>query len=160
VAEPIIKKLYVNPDGTATFICPNCGCARRESAEQYKDHKGSIKIECPCTNVYEIELEFRKYYRKETYLEGIYYRSAHSDDWGKMVVKNLSMGGCGLETINTCTLVEGEEIKLEFMLDGRRGITIRKKAVVTEIEGRYVGCKFSQPPGFVDPDLGFFLKAN
>jgi hypothetical protein len=160
MAETFIKKLYVNIDGTITFICPNCGLARRGFADQYKDHKGSIKIECPCTNVYEIQLEFRKYYRKETALEGIYYRSAHSGDWGKMVVKNLSMGGCGFETINTCTLVQGEEIKLEFVLDRGRDITIRKKAVVTEMEGRYVGCKFSQPPGFVDPDLGFYLKAN
>ncbi|MEN6320637.1 MAG: PilZ domain-containing protein [Syntrophaceae bacterium] len=155
-----MKKLYVAADGTVTFICPKCGSMVKEPAQKYKDHKGSLKVECSCSHSYEVQLEFRKFYRKETNIAGLYMRSSHAGDWGKMVVKNLSMGGCGFETWKKSTLVQGEEIKLEFKLDNTRGSIIKKKAVVCEVDGQYVGCKFAEPPGAYDPDLGFYLKIN
>jgi hypothetical protein len=159
MAENAIKKIYVNPDGKVTFICPRCGSAQRESVEKYKDHKGSIKVECTCMNVYEVKLELRKFYRKEIYLDGLYFRSSHSGDWGKMVVRNLSMEGCGFETMKmNSLLVTGEEIKVEFALDDRRNSTVRKKAIILKVEGRNVGCKFLDPPGSYNPELGFYLK--
>ena len=156
--KTLIKKIYVNPDGTVTFICPKCNCARRESAEQYKDYRGSLRIECTCTNVYEVQLEFRKFYRKEIYLDGLYFISSRPGDWGKMVVRNLSVEGCGFETMKKNNLVAGEEIKVEFMLDDNRNSMIRQKAVVMVSEGQYVGCKFSRPPSLADPDLSFYLR--
>jgi hypothetical protein len=153
-----IKKLYVAADGTATFICPKCGLARKETVQQYRDNKGPIKINCTCSNIYEVQLEFRKFYRKETHIDGLYIRSSRAGDWGKMVVKNLSMGGCGFETMRASTLVRGEEIKIEFVLDDRKGATIKKKAIVTYIAVNYIGCRFSEPPGSYDADLGFYLK--
>jgi hypothetical protein len=153
-----IKKLYVAADGTVTFICPKCGSARKENAQKYKEHKGPVKIDCTCTNAYEVQIEFRKFYRKETHLDGLYLRSSHTGDWGKMVIKNLSMGGCGFKTLKTTTLVPGEEIKIEFTLDDRTAAPIKKKAIVLEVDGQYVGCKFSGPPGSYDADLGFYMK--
>ena len=68
------------------------------------------------------------------------------------------MGGCGFETLKISTLARGEEIKVEFTLDNIRGSMIKKKAVVVEVAGRYVGCKFSESPGAYDADLGFYMK--
>jgi hypothetical protein len=158
MTDTSIKKIYMHPDGTVTFICPKCNSARRESAEQYKYHKGSLRIECTCTNIYEVQLEFRKFYRKETRLDGLYFRSSHPDDWGKMVVRNLSVEGCGFETMKKNNLVAGEEIKVEFTLDDHRNSMIRQKAVVLVSEGNFVGCRFSRPPNLVDPDLAFYLR--
>jgi len=158
VTETDIKKLYVDPTGMVTFICPKCGESRKESAEQYKDQTGTIKVECKCSNVYEVQLEFRKSFRKETFLDGLYYRASHSGDWGKMVVRDLSLGGCRFETSKAHLLDLGEEIKLEFVLDDPRRSNIRKKAVVSVVEGRLVGCKFSDPPGSIDSELGFYLR--
>jgi hypothetical protein len=158
MTETEIKKLYVSPDGMVTFICPKCGNARKESVLQYKDSKVPVKVDCICTNVYEVKLEFRKFYRKETNLVGFYVRSSQSKDWGKMVVKNLSMGGCGAETSKTCTLVRGEEINLEFTLDDRKRSKIKKKAVVVALKEQYIGCRFCASPGSFDADLGFYLR--
>jgi hypothetical protein len=141
-----------------TFICPKCGATRKESVQKNRDKKDSLKVECSCSHFYEVQLEFRKFYRKETHINGLYIRPSHAGDWGKMVVKNLSMGGCGFETSNISTLARGEEIKVEFTLDNLRGSTIKKKAVVVEVSGRYVGCKFSESPGAYDADLGFYMK--
>jgi hypothetical protein len=153
-----IKKLYVAADGTVTFICLKCGAARKESVQQYKDHKDPIKINCPCSNICEVQLEFRKHYRKETHIGGMYLRSSNGGHWGHMIIKNLSMVGCGFETWKTPTLLPGEEIKLEFVLDDHRRSMIKKKAIVHKVRGHYVGCQFSELPGAYNADLGFYLK--
>ena len=158
MTEDTVKTLYVDKDGMVTFICPKCGESRRESVVQYKDQTDAIKVECKCTNVYEVRLEFRKSFRKETSLDGLYFRTDQPGDWGKMIVKDLSLGGCRFETVKTHLLDRGEVIKIEFVLDDARRSTIRKKAVVFDIEGRSVGCKFSDPPGYIDSELGFYLR--
>jgi hypothetical protein len=158
VTETAIKKLYVDKDGVVTFVCPKCSESQRESVAQYKDQTGNIKVECKCSNVYEVQLEFRKSFRKETFLDGLYYRASHPGDWGKMTIRDLSLGGCRFETSKAHLLDLGEEIKLEFVLDDPRRSNIRKKAVVSAIEGRLVGCKFSDPPGSIDSELGFYMR--
>jgi predicted RNA-binding Zn-ribbon protein involved in translation (DUF1610 family) len=158
VTETAIKKLYVDKDGIVTFVCPKCGESRKESMAQYKDQTGTIKLECKCTNICEIQLEFRKTFRKETSLDGLYFRTSHPGDWGKMFVRDLSLGGCRFETMKAHLLDPGEEIKLEFVLDDVRRSTIRKNAVVFDIAGRNIGCKFSDPPGSIDSELGFYLR--
>ena len=158
MTETASEILYVDKDGMVTFICKKCGESRRESAEKYKNQTGSIKIECKCKNVCEVWLEFRKSFRKETCLDGSYYQTSRPDDCRKMTVRNLSLWGCRFEMIKACTLAPGEEILVEFVLDDRKGSTIKKKAVVIYVQGYHVGCKFSVPPGSIDSELGFYLR--
>jgi hypothetical protein len=160
VTETAIKKLYVDQNGMVTFICPKCGESRREFVEQYKDQTRSIKIECKCTNVCEVQLEFRQSFRKETSLDGIYFRTSHPGDWRQMIVKDLSFWGCKFETMKACTLVPGEEIRVQFVLDNPRRFTIKKKAVVLDVKGCDVGCKFSVLPDIIDSELGFYLRKS
>jgi len=157
LTEDAVKTFYVE-SGTVTFICPKCNESQRESAEQYKDQTGTIKVECKCKNVYEVRLEFRKSYRKETSLDGLYFRTVQSGEWGKMIVRDLSLGGCKFETMKAHLLERGEAIKIEFVLDDARRATIKKRAVVFDIDGRSIGCKFSDPPGYIDSELGFYLR--
>lgn len=160
MTETAIKKLYVDKDGTVTFVCPKCGESRKESVMQYKDQAGTIKVECNCTNIIEVQLEFRNTFRKETSLDGLYFRTSRPDEWGKMIVRDLSLGGCRFETMKAHLLDRQEEIKLEIVLDDARRSTIRKRAVVFYIDGRNVGCKFSDPPGSIDSELGFYLRKS
>ena len=158
MTENTVKTFYVDKDGMVTFICPKCNESRRESAAQYMNQTETIRVECKCSNIYEVRLEFRKAYRKETSLDGLYFRTNESGEWGKMIVKDLSLGGCRFETVKTHLLEKGEVIRIEFVLDDARGATIKKNAVVFDVEGRSVGCKFSQPPGHIDSELGFYLR--
>ena len=160
MTETAIKKLYVNKDGMVTFVCPKCNEARKESAVQYKDQTGTMKFECKCTNVCEVRLEFRQSFRKETFLDGIYFRISHPGDLRKMIVRDLSLLGCRFETMKAHLLDQGEEIKLEFVLDDAKRSTIRKKAVVAHIDERNAGCKFTDPPGSIDPELGYYLRKS
>jgi len=158
VTETVVNRSYVDKDGIVTFTCPKCGESRRESVERYKNQTGPIKIGCHCLNVYETQLNFRQLPRKETFLGGVYFRTSHPGDWGEMIIRDLSIGGCKFETIKACDLTPGEEIKLEFILDDPRSSILKKKAVVLHVTGCHVVCKFSAAQGAFDSELGFYLK--
>jgi len=57
-------------------------------------------------------------------------------------------------------LAVGEEINIQFTLDNPRSSIIRKKAVISEVEERSVGCKFCELPGYIDSELGFYLRKS
>ena len=158
-AETVIKRIYVGKDGMVTLVCPKCGDLRRESVEQYRDQTHPLKVKCRCMNVYEVELEFRQAFRKETALNGKYFRISHPGECGRMIVTNLSLGGCGFELVKEDTLVAGEEIRVELALDVHGSSAIKKKAVVLHVTGRRVGCKFCDPGG-TDPDIAFYLRKS
>ena len=158
--ETAIEILYVGKDGMVTFICKKCGESRREAAAKYRDQTGSIKIECNCSNICNVRLEFRQSFRKETSLGGVYFRTSQPDDCREMIVRDLSLGGCGFETLEACTLIPGEEIGVEFVLDARSRVTLKKNAVVLYVRGYRVGCKFSVPPDSIDSELGFYLRKS
>jgi len=154
----VVKKIYADADGMVTFTCQQCDASLREPVEKFKGVRGPINVKCVCGNSYDVQVEFRKFYRKSTDLEGLYFKASQPGGWGKMIVKNLSAEGCGFETISENLLQPGEEIKIEFQLNNRRRSWIRKKAIVLTLEHRYVGCRFEAPPESYDPDIGFYLR--
>jgi len=153
-----VKKLYVDDDGMVTFLCPKCGDSRKHAVERYRDVTGLVKMGCICGHTSEVKLEFRKHFRKETALEGLYFREVPHEHWAKMIVRNLSIVGCRFEMIKKAPLTVGEDIRVQFTLDNQRHSIIKKKAIVSEVEGASVGCKFMEPPGYIDSELGFYLR--
>ena len=153
-----MKKIYADADEMVTFTCPKCNKSVRDYANDYKQTKGPILLKCLCGNSYEVLIEFRKFYRKATTLDGTYFRSAHPNNRGRMIVKNLSAEGCGFEKLDMTPLVQGEEIKIEFRLDNLKKSQIQKKARVLNVDKHYIGCKFDEPPDSFDPDIGAYLR--
>ena len=158
VSNNSIKKLYVDEAGMVTFLCSKCGNSWKQPVVKYRDHVGSVKLSCVCGYDSEVNIEFRKFFRKDTELEGIYYRTTPEGHWGKMIVRNLSVLGCRFEMIRKDPLAAGEEIKMQFTLDNPRKSIIKKKAIISEVVGSSVGCRFSEPPGYIDSELGFYLR--
>jgi hypothetical protein len=152
------RKIYADVNGTVIFVCQNCGDLQKEKAAIYKNVKGPITIQCKCGNTYDVQIEFRNSYRKEENLEGRYSTLSNPDKWAKMVVKNISLEGCGFETMASNLLQPDEEIKVEFKLNDIKTSQIKKRAVVRSVQGCYVGCQFKELPGTFDPDLGFYLR--
>ncbi|MGZ3636113.1 MAG: PilZ domain-containing protein [Syntrophales bacterium] len=158
VSNNSIKKLYVDEAGMVTFLCSKCGNSRKQSVVKYRDQVGSVRLNCICGYDSEVKLEFRRFFRKDTELEGIYYRTTPAGHWGKMIVRNLSLLGCRFEMIKKDPLAAGEEIKIQFTLDNPRKSIIKKNAVTSEVVGNSVGCRFSELPGHIDSELGFYLR--
>jgi ketosteroid isomerase-like protein len=153
-----ITKIYVDAKGSVLFACPNCSKIKKEEAQPYKDTQGPIKIECSCGYAYDVEIEFRRVIRKRARIDGIYISAANPDNWGKMIVKNISIQGCGFETLKTNLFQPDDEVKIEFQLDDAQNSLIRKKALVRSVYKKYVGCQFMESAGDFDPDLGFYLR--
>lgn len=140
------------------MVCQTCGHVQKEPAGNYKDIRGPVRIQCPCGHVYDIEVEFRKFYRRETRLDGVYAPVSDPRGWCKIIVKNLSLGGCGFEMAAGNVLHPGDEISIEFKLNDVKQTLVKRKAVVLSVRGRFVGCRFKELPGTFDPDLGFYLR--
>lgn len=149
-----VKKIYVDSDGMVNFTCPQCWITKKESAYIYKSHPEPVTIECTCQNVYVVQIDFRRAYRKKTNLSGSYTATK----WGIMTVKNISMGGGGFEAKLHHGLIHGDNIKIQFQLDNDKRSLIKKNATICVIEGNYIGCRFLDPPGSIDSELGFYLR--
>ncbi len=97
-------------------------------------------------------------YRKPTELPGIYTKGDSPLSGGRMVVKNISMGGCGFLARVRHNLKSGDHIEVKFRLDDPRGSEIHRRAVVRVVDEVYVGCEFLVQPGTYDAALGFYLR--
>jgi hypothetical protein len=154
MTEIPVKKIYVDNDRMVNFTCPQCGITKKESAYIYKSSPEAVTIGCTCQNVYVVKIGFRRAYRKRTNLSGSYTAAKREI----MTVKNISMGGGGFEVKLHHGLIHGDNIKFEFHLDNNKRSLIKKNATICVIKGNYIGCRFIDPPGSLDPDLGFYLR--
>ncbi|HRS83724.1 MAG TPA: PilZ domain-containing protein, partial [Smithellaceae bacterium] len=153
--EKTITKVYVDNEGFVVFVCSNCNLIQKQEAKTYGGVKGPIQIQCTCGNVYDVEIEFRKFYRKGIRVDGLYFGITNPKIWGKMVLKNVSMQGCGFETMGVNPLQPGDSIRIEFQLNDAKRSVIKKQAAVRSIFKKYVGCQFQDLPNAMDADLGF-----
>ncbi len=154
---PICRVYVINSEKIA-FLCPFCGARREESARQYKDQHDIINISCSCGNTYPVQIEYRKNYRKKTNLEGIYKKLSPPNNQGKIIVLDISTGGCRFSVSASHGLQSGDHIGVAFNLDNARQTMIRKEAIVRMVNDRYVGCSFITLQGTYDSDLGFYLR--
>lgn len=152
------KKVYVNTDVTAVFVCPHCGTSKTASVAKFKDQRAPLKVRCGCKETYLVELEFRRTYRKPTDLNGLYTKVGSTNLGGRIIVKNISQGGVGFVTKSKHRLEQGDKVNLKFNLDDAEKSQIKKIAAVRVIEDRYIGCQFIETTGTYDKALGFYLK--
>lgn len=153
-----VVKAYVDDSYMALLVCPHCGMSRNADVSKYKDKKGPLKIKCRCTTVYGVNLEFRRQYRKPTELPGRYVLLGSGGRSGRMVVKNVSMGGIGFMTRTTNPMQIGDQITIEFTLDDGKDSKIKRRAIVRVVEDQYVGVQFQTQAGVYDAALGFYLR--
>ncbi|MFP4476992.1 MAG: PilZ domain-containing protein [Desulfatibacillaceae bacterium] len=151
------RKIYVDTDDNAVFLCPECGKTRQACVKKFRNRKGALKVKCECSHVWAVELEFRTSYRKQTNLPGGFTRKQPLHG-GRMVVRNLSMGGLGFDTTTQHFLKEGDVISIHFWLDDKHRSEIKKSAVVRVVSGNYVGAEFNAQSGQYDAALGFYLR--
>ena len=157
--EKTITKAYVDDKGFVLLVCSNCNTIQQQEAKSYGGAKGPISITCGnCGYVYDVEIEFRKFYRKGIRVDGLYFGVSNPKIWGKMVLKNVSMQGCGFETMGANPFQPGDLIKIEFQLNDAKRSVIKKQAAVRSTFKKYVGCQFQDLPNAMDADLGFYLR--
>ena len=154
--------IYINDDNTATFVCPKCQKTGIKDLTEYLQRKKSnrLKARCGCGHSYEVFLEKRKKFRKQTDLLGSYtYIPGNSnipDHTGSMNVKNISFSGIRIKLKMMPRFKVGDILSVEFRLDDTNRSQIKKKVLVKNLKGLNVGLAFTSPQNH-DNVLGFYL---
>jgi len=124
-------------------------------ASMYKETDDAVGVtyKCTCGYTYNLLLEKRKYYRKETRLPGTYF-------FGKgekpMTVKDLSLTGLKFEVENEPDFMVGDKLFVEFHLDDTQKTQIKKQVIIKIISGLSIGAEFCPEKGS-DKAIEFYL---
>lgn len=169
-------KFFVNQAGRAIVKCPHCENSKSIPVTAYKGKKFTMKVKCPCGHIFPINLDFRAHYRKLTLLEGKYQKTNlniesffeklpyktgiplnHTGDLIKnCTIKDISVGGIGLDIWGHHTIEKGNELFIEFNLDNKKHSLVKCEVTVKTVQNNYIGAEFKDKLDF-NPDLGFYL---
>ena len=152
-------KVYVQPDKTATIYCPYCNNTKEQDVSRFKGNRFA-KLKCACGKISTLQLEFRRYFRKQTQLNG-FFKCIDSGnkpaEAGNMTVVELSRNGVRLEIRDFPRHLECEDIvNIQFNLDDNNRSFINRNVVVRNIQPPYVGARF-QRASETDNLIGFYL---
>jgi diguanylate cyclase (GGDEF)-like protein len=100
-------------------------------------------------------MERRQCYRKDVQLAGA-FQNPDTGETGDFLIENLSLNGLGFTTLLNHRLAKNALIKVAFRLDDSRRTEISRMVRVRYVDGRFVGCQFSDQKSY-DSDLGFYL---
>ena len=144
----------------ATFVCPQCSRSKTVNVSKYAhlDKLIKVNVKCPCGHAYTSILEKRKQYRKETHLSGTYihYLNGRPANRGLMTVKDISANGMKLKLNVELVCDIDDHLDVEFHLDDRYRTLIKKRVIVKNLSGSYIGVEFG-PTEVLDKALGFYL---
>ncbi len=172
-----IQKIFVKPDDTATFNCPECQVSKNLAVGKFRLNRHMIKVRCTCGISSPVLLDFRKCYRKDSALTGVYQLPASESDNkqskksnltgaytmqgqtfgnGHIVIINVSCGGVQFTTSGSHTFKVGQEARISFTLDDRKHTEVSKRVIVQTVNDNIIGCKFADNET-LEQGLRFYL---
>lgn len=154
--QPPSQKSFVKSGDEATIVCPQCNSAKIVAVRQFRQHLHMLKVKCRCGYDFKVQLEFRRHYRKETDLPGVYNPTAPAIGGGKAMIINLSLGGACFELRGIHDLKIGQKGVLVFTLDDRKETILTKSIFIRTVTGNRIGGEFVEDRAF-DKDLGFYM---
>lgn len=155
--EETLAKAFVNEDGQTTLLCPQCSALKTISVSPFRQRQHKLKVRCSCSNVFTVNLDFRKCYRKPTNLEGIYEMYPPAVGGGKVKIINLSLEGACIECTGLHKLKIDQKGYISFTLDDRKETRLRRDFTIKMVSGSLFGCEFHKSQAF-DKELGFYLR--
>ncbi len=148
---------FVNKENHTVFTCPHCQRTHRVPVAAQKGVNHKLIANCKCLNRFEVNLNFRQFYRKEVNLAGeVQNLSTDSTNWHAVVVADLSLGGLRFKTSGPEDIEIGHRLYVRFTLDDQQANEIEKEARVINIKGDYYGCEFLNL-AYQEQELGYFL---
>lgn len=172
-----ITRIFVKPDDTATLTCPHCQLAKTVAVGKFRSFRHTLTARCACGRSFSVNLDFRRSYRKQTSLPGIYEtqspecKNHHgkktrlsgvytiqqpSLGGGQMQVTNISCGGLQFTTPGKHHIEVGQRALINFTLDDRKQTKITKEVIIQSVTDNVIGCQFaSKAP--LEQGLRFYL---
>ncbi len=140
------------------MICPACQNTRRVSVSKFRNKKHKLATRCECDFRFEIQLNFRKSYRKNVHLIGeVVVPTEYSTSTSKGIsVLDVSKNGLRFELIGNVVLKIGDVVRVKFDLDNKQATTIVKEVIIRFVSDNQYGCEFKELD-LKENELGFFL---
>jgi hypothetical protein len=156
----VAPTVYISNKNTATFRCPECGKTRTTDVSRYANTDKKITVTCTCVCGYRFQcrLEKRRQYRKGADLPGRFTLIGEKgpEDSGLIKIVDISSTGLKLKMSVPRNFPVGSRLLVEFCLDDRKRTPMKKRVIVRNVSGSYVGVAFL-PSEIDDPALGFYL---
>jgi PAS domain S-box-containing protein len=156
------QRVYAREDGLVLLTCPHCGLRESVTLARFERLGNAITVLCNCHKRFAAVLEKRRSARKAVHLEGHFTIAEYGPNdtkgsiWGPMVVKNLSKSGMRFSSQRADLIRPGDVLMVRFNLDNSNKALIHKKVEVVSIQGKYVGCRFTEADEY-DITLGFYF---
>jgi len=151
-------KVHVRENNTATLMCPACGAVKHIAVDDFRHGQHTISVRCRCQHVFTVLLDFRRHYRKQTSLPGIYEIISQGGIGGGIIhINNISRGGVGFTVSGLHRIEKGQELYIEFQLNDKKKTTLKKRVLVKSVLQNTIGCQFKDTVE-MDRALGFFLQ--
>lgn len=151
------EKSFVTEDSHATIVCPECSSTKTISVEEFRHRQHVLKIKCKCGYAFNLQLEFRQFYRKDTDLQGEYDLNPPARGGGIATIVNLSLiGACFEVRDGVHGLQTGHKGSIVFTLDNRKETVLYRQVIIRSVNGNRIGCEFVDDRAF-DKELGFYL---
>ena len=147
--------IYAGATNHVTIICPKCGLAKNKNVFKFKDTHKRLKAKCKCGEVFRVELEFRRYYRKEVQLSGEYFVQ-ENDERGVILIEDISMTGIKFSTLEPHNMSRNDSVELKFTLDNQEKTEIQTLVKIMWIADRTVGAHFIDQ-NRIKQDLVFYI---
>ena len=151
-----MQKVYVDDTNQATIICPKCGLKKNADVTNFKDTHKSLKAKCRCGEVFRVDLEFRKYYRKKVRLRGEYFVQG-KDEKGDIIIEDISASGIRFASLKPHYISRNDTVELKFTLDNPMRTEIQGLVKIMWIIDRNVGAEYIDPKS-LEKGLGFYLQ--
>ena len=136
--------IYAGETDHVTVTCPKCGLSKNKDISDFKDTPKRLKATCKCGEVFQVDLELRKYYRKK-------------DEKGEVLIKNISMNGINFETLKTHNISKDDIAELKFTLDNPNKTELHTLVKIMQVSDLYVGGQFIDESS-LKQDLLLYLR--
>ncbi|MBU0730181.1 MAG: hypothetical protein KKE17_12040 [Proteobacteria bacterium] len=164
------QKLIIGGRDSITVTCPECRHTKKIPV--YSLIKRSFKARCTCGNLFEVEVEGRKKFRKKTELDGFFEKFHHQEGekfpvvhWEttfvhfkkpNCLIENISMNGIGFKTLVAHELSVNDYVRLKTRLDDSAKTLIERNLLVRFVRNNYIGCMVLESGG-QDNKLAWYM---
>jgi len=150
-----MEKVYVDHTNRVKIICPKCGLEKNKIVSKFKDTHKRLKAKCKCGEVFQLALDFRKYFRKNAQLTGKYFVKG-KDEKREILIEDISKTGIKFATLEPHYFSKGDLVELKITLDTQLRMEVRTSVKIIWIIDRNVGAQFNNPK-LLEKDLGLYL---
>ncbi len=138
------QKYFVNRQEAVTIQCLSCGRVGNFSVASLKKKKHSLRVNCPCSEIFEVDLEFRQDYRQKTHINGSYRALSTPKERARhCIIADHSSGGLLLQVTEEVPIKNDDKLIVNYRLDSNAAQEIERIISVRHYNlGRHIGGAF------------------